>query len=134
MTTSQVRSAHTARFACDWPTPSVAIVRVRGDIDAFNADNLTEYACAQITVARGLVLDLSSLDFIGTEGFSALHRISVSCARSGMGWALVPGAAARRVLRICDPHCSLPAADTVEAALAAVSATFLPRPLLTGTG
>ena len=67
---------------------------------------------------RGLILDLSGLKFSGTDGFSALHRISVRCAHADIGWMLVPGAAVSRLLRICDPHGSLPAVDTVSAALA----------------
>ena len=71
-----------------------------------------------LTAGRGLVLDLSGLDFFGTEGFSALHRVSVLCARVGTGWAMVPGAAVTRVLWICDPQGSLPTANTVEGAMA----------------
>ncbi len=67
---------------------------------------------------RGLILDLRGLDFFGTEGFSALHRVSVCCARAGIGWAVVPGEAVCRVLRIGDPQGLLPAAGTVAAAMA----------------
>jgi len=68
----------------------------------------------------GLILDLRDLDFFGTEGFSALHRVSVCCARAGIGWVVVPGEAVSRVLRIGDPQGLLPAALTVEAAMATV--------------
>jgi hypothetical protein len=47
----------------------------------------------------------------------------VNCARVGTGWAIVPGSAASRVLRICDPQDSLPLADTVEAALGRLTAS-----------
>jgi hypothetical protein len=67
-----------------------------------------------------MILDLRDLDFFGTEGFSALHRISVCCADPGIGWAVVPGAEVSRVLRIGDPQGLLPAASTVEAAMAAI--------------
>lgn len=119
------RKGHTARWACRWPTSTVAVISAHGDIDASNAGNLTDHAVAHVTRCRGLVLDLSDLDFFGTEGFSALHRISVSCARVGTGWAMVPGAAVSRLLRICDPQGSLPTACTIAAAMA----TF-PRPSL----
>ncbi|MDT5192465.1 MAG: hypothetical protein QOI28_4716, partial [Mycobacterium sp.] len=91
------------------------------DIDASNADALTEYTQGHTTGYGGLVLDLRGLGFFGAEGFSALHRISVNCARVGTGWAIVPGAAASRVLRICDPQGSLPLADTVESALSTLT-------------
>ena len=97
---------------------SAAIVSAHGDIDGSNASTLTDYAVANAVRCRGLIVDLSGLEFFGTEGFLALHRVSVRCARAAIGWVLVPGAAVSRLLRICDPHGSLPAVDTVGAALA----------------
>jgi len=97
---------------------SVAIVSAYGDIDATNASALTDYALVNAVRCRGLILDLSSLKFFGTEGFLALHRISVRCARAEIGWMVVSGAAVSRVLRLCDPHGSLPTVGTVDAALA----------------
>jgi anti-anti-sigma factor len=97
---------------------SVAIVSAHGEIDGTNAGNLTAYALAKAERCRALILDLSGLEFFGTEGFSALHRVSVGCARVGMGWVGVPGAAVARVLLICDPHGSLPVVHTTDAALA----------------
>jgi anti-anti-sigma factor len=97
---------------------SVAIVSAYGDIDATNASTLTDYALVNAVRRRGLILDLSGLEFFGADGFSALYRVSVSCARAEMGWLMVSGAAVSRLLRICDPHGSLPAVDTVGAALA----------------
>jgi anti-anti-sigma factor len=97
---------------------SVAIVSAYGDIDATNASKLTDYALVNAMGCRGLILDLSSLKFFGIEGFSALHRVSVRCAHAEIGWMVVPGAAAVRLLQVCDPHGSLPTVDTVDAALA----------------
>jgi anti-anti-sigma factor len=97
---------------------SVAIVSAYGDIDASNAHALLHYALVNATRCRGLILDLRGLEFIGTEGFSALHRFSIRCARAEIGWMLLPGAAVSRLLRICDPHGLLPTVDTVAAALA----------------
>jgi anti-anti-sigma factor len=109
---------HAARFDTRWTMSSVAIVSAYGDIDGSNASTFTDYALVNAVRFRGLILDLSGLKFFGTEGFSALHRVSVSCARSEIGWMVVPGAAVSRLLRLCDPHGSLPAVDTVDAALA----------------
>lgn len=115
---SAPRQRHAARLDTHWKMSSVAIVSAHGDIDATNASILTEYAVENLVCCRGLILDLSYLEFFGTEGFSALHRVSVCCARTGIGWALVPGAAVYRLLRICDPQGWLPAVGTVGAALA----------------
>ena len=99
---------------------SVAIVSAHGAIDKTNARTLTEHSLADLVRCRGLILDLTRLEFFGAAGFSALHRISVSCARAGIDWALVPGAAVSLLLRICDPDSFLPAVDTVSAALASL--------------
>ena len=109
---------HAVRFDARWTMSSVAIVSAHGEIDGTNASAFTDYAIVKAVRCRGLILDLSGLEFFGTEGFPALHRVSVNCARAGMGWLVVPGAAVSRLLRICDPHGSLPAVDTVGAALA----------------
>ncbi|MGO9508375.1 MAG: STAS domain-containing protein [Mycobacterium sp.] len=109
-----------ARLDTHWMESSVAVVSAHGDIDSMNAHTLTEYSLANLARCRGLILDLTRLEFFGAAGFSELHRISVSCARAGIGWALVPGVAVSVVLRVCDPDGLLPAADTVRAALAGV--------------
>jgi anti-anti-sigma regulatory factor len=117
---SQPWEGHIARLASRRLRSSLALIRAHGGIDASNADTLTEYTLGHLMRCRGLILDLCDLDFFGTEGFSALHRVSVCCARAGMGWAVVSGAAVSRVLRIGDPQGLLPGASTVEAAMAIV--------------
>jgi anti-anti-sigma factor len=111
-------SRQAAGFDTRWTSSSVAIVSAHGDIDGANAGTLTDYAVVKAVRCRGMILDLSGLEFFGTEGFLALHRVSVCCARAGIGWVLVPGAAVTRLLRICDPHGWLPAVGTVGTALA----------------
>jgi hypothetical protein len=90
---SQLWQGHTARLASRRLRSSVAVISAHGDIDASNADTLTEYTLGHLMRCRGLILDLRGLDFFGTEGFSALHRVSVCCARARIGWAVVPGEA-----------------------------------------
>ncbi len=114
---SPSRTSNLARLDTDWIKSSVAIVSAHGDIDTTNARTLTEYSLAHLARCRGLILDLTRLEFFGAAGFPALHRISVSCARAGLDWALVPGAAVSLLLRICDPDGRLPAVNTVSAAL-----------------
>jgi anti-anti-sigma factor len=117
-----------ARLDAHWMKSSVTIVSAHGDIDQTNARTLTEYSLAHVVRCRGLILDLTRLEFFGVAGFSALHRISVSCARAGIDWALIPGAAVSLMLRICDPDALLPAVETVGAALARLqgSASTMP--------
>ena len=117
---SQPWEGHTARLVSRRLMSSVAVIRAHGGIDASNADTLTEYTLGHLMRCRGLILDLRDLDFFGTEGFSALHRVSVCCARASIRWAVVPGEAASRMLRIGDPHGLLPAASTLDSAMAIV--------------
>jgi anti-anti-sigma factor len=99
---------------------SAAVISAHGYIDASNAEIVIEYTLEHLMRCRALILDLRGLDFFGTEGFSALHKLSVCCARAGLGWAVVSGEAVSRVLQIVDPEGLLPTARTVEAALAIV--------------
>jgi anti-anti-sigma factor len=117
---SQPWERQTTRLANRRLKSSVAVISAHGHIDASNADTLTDYTLGHLMRCRGLILDLRGLDFFGTDGFSALHRVSVCCARAGMGWAVVPSKAVSRVLRIVDPQSLLPAASTVEAAMAII--------------
>ena len=117
---SQPWESHTTRLAHRRMRSSVAIISASGHIDASNADTLTEYTLEHLTGCRGLIIDLGGLDFFGTEGFSALHRVSVCCAHPGIAWAVVPSGAVSRVLRIGDPEGFLPVASTVEAAMAII--------------
>jgi hypothetical protein len=108
-------------------TPSVIIISAHGNIDASNAGELTDYTRDQPTRLKGLIVDLRGVNFFAIEGFSALLSISVALARRGTVWALVPGAAASRVLRICDPQHELPV-GTVQTALALFGQQHLPPP------
>jgi anti-anti-sigma factor len=101
-------------------TTSTELVSAHGDIDATNVDAFTEYALGDAIGRRAMILDLRGVGFMGIEGFSALHRISVSCAAAKTHWAVVPGPAVSRVLAICDPEGLLPSAGTVKAAVTSV--------------
>jgi anti-anti-sigma factor len=87
---------------------SVTAIAAHGELDAANANQLTECVERYVRKSGQLVVDLRELDFFGTAGFSALHRINVVCSGAGAQWLLIPGDAVRRVLRICDPDGALP--------------------------
>ena len=117
---SRRRESHTTGLAHRRLRSSIAVISARGHIDASNADTLTEYTLAHLMGCSGLILDLGNLDFFGTEGFSALHRVSVHCAHASRGWAVVPSEAVTQVLRIGDPQGLLPTASTVESAMTTI--------------
>lgn len=107
-------------FVKHWITTSSEIVSAHGDIDATNVEAFTEYALGDVRRRRAMILDLRGVSFLGIEGFSALHRISVSCAAAETHWAMVPSPAVSRVLAICDPEGLLPCAGTMKAAMSSI--------------
>ena len=114
------RQPHRAVFSGYWPTMSMEIVSVSGDVDATNACALTEYALGDVKGRQGMILDLCGVRFMAIEGFLALHRISVCCAAAETHWAMVAGPAVSRVLAICDPEGVLPCSGTLKAALTSI--------------
>jgi anti-anti-sigma factor len=99
----------------------MVLVNVDGEIDACNARRLAEYIESVLDAKRRLIVDLRELNFFGTQGFSSLHYINVTCSRRDVNWVLVPGREVSRLLRICDPERGLPVATTLETAISAVS-------------
>jgi anti-anti-sigma factor len=114
-----------ARFTVTWGR-SGGVITVRGELDAANADQFAGCMEQCAVCCDWLVLDLSELDFMGTAGLRALTRIDSGCGELEVRWALVPGGAVFRLLRICDPDPCLPVSESVTAALATVQE---PRPL-----
>jgi anti-anti-sigma factor len=84
------------------------VITVDGELDAANADQLAAYVQRSIMRSKRVILDLRGLEFIGTAGFSALHRINVACSRTQVRWAMVSSPAVARLLRVCDPDGTLP--------------------------
>lgn len=66
------------------------------------------YVQQSVNRSRRLILDLRGLKFVGTAGFSALHRINVVCSAAQVWWAMAPSPAVSRLLRVCDPDGTLP--------------------------
>ena len=87
---------------------SGSVITVDGELDAANSDQLADYVQRNIRRSRRVILDLRGLEFIGTAGFSALHRINVACSAAQLSWAMVTSPAVSRLLRICDPDGTLP--------------------------
>ena len=101
------QQSRTAQFTARWGALG-AVITVDGELDAANADQLAAYVQRIVRRSRRVVLDLRGLEFVGTAGFSALHRINVECSAAGAHWAMVPSPAVSRLLRICDPDGTLP--------------------------
>lgn len=118
------QQCRTAQFSVRWCALG-AVITVDGELDAANSDQLAIYVQRNARHAKRVILDLRELDFIGTAGFSALHRINVVCSGTQMTWAMVPGEAVARLLRVCDPDGTLPVTTPAAEPLLET----LPRPL-----
>src|SRR6201987_6397267 len=96
-----------AQFGARW-SASGTVVTVHGELDAANADQLAAYVQRSVPRSKRVILDLRGLEFIGTAGFSALHRINVVCSATQVRWAMVSSPALSRLLRVWDPAGTLP--------------------------
>lgn len=101
------QQSRTAQFTARWG-PTGTLITVDGELDAANTDQLVAYVQQSTSRSRRMVLDLRGLKFIGTAGFSALHRINVKCSAAQVSWAMAPSPAVARLLRVCDPDGTLP--------------------------
>jgi anti-anti-sigma factor len=110
-----------AEYATALIGAAMVSVTAVGELDAHNARGLAEYIETILNGQRRLIVDLRGLTFFGTQGFSALHYVNVTCSRRDVNWVLVPGRDVDRILRICDPEGALPVADSLESAIAAVT-------------
>lgn len=95
------------------------LIRVIGDIDAANADQLVDQFL-EVAWCEWLVLDLTTLEFMGTAGLAALHTINARCAEVDVRWALVIGRAVSRMLAVCGHRQTFPTCESLTAALASV--------------
>jgi anti-anti-sigma factor len=100
---------------------TTVLVAAVGEIDAANSAELRTFIEDHLGGYQQLVLDLSRLDFFGTDGFSALHTINVRCSRRGIDWVMVPGPEVSRMLRVCDPEGALATATNIVSAVAALA-------------
>jgi len=117
--------SHTARIDARWGRSGLALA-VHGEVDAANSEQLTDYVRRCAAHCEWLVLDLSAVAFMGSAGFVALQRIQTAVG-GALRWALVPGPAVSRLLRICDPGSALPARRTMTEALGYVQDMTLLR-------
>lgn len=105
-----------AEFSIRSLAPTLSVITAVGEVDATNGRDLGRYVERHISSATQLIVDLTGVIFFGSQGFSALHYMSVSCTRIDVDWVIVPGGEVRRLLRICDPQGELPLADSLELA------------------
>ncbi|HEX5254843.1 MAG TPA: STAS domain-containing protein [Mycobacterium sp.] len=124
------QQSRTAQFTARWG-PTGTLITVDGELDAANTDQLVAYVQQSTSRSRRVILDLRGLKFIGTAGFSALHRINVECSGGQVSWAMAPSPEVTRLLRVCDPDATLPVTtQQAEPLLERLWVEEEPRPLL----
>ena len=120
------QQSRTAQFTARWGAVGT-LITVDGELDAANANQLAAYVQQSVHRSRRVILDLRGLKFIGTAGFSTLHRINVVCSAAQMSWAMVTGAAVSRLLRVCDPDGTLPVTSPADEPLLRSAWAALPQ-------
>lgn len=105
-----------AQVAIHQVTPTRVVATVTGDIDATNRQAFGRCIEHHMRVSRQLIVDLTAVGFFGSQGFTALHYISVHCARRDVDWMVAGNRSVRRILRICDPGGELPIVDDLATA------------------
>jgi anti-sigma B factor antagonist len=96
---------------------AVAVVRARGELDAFSAPDL-EAAFADVGAETHVVVDLGSVSFLDSTALGAVVRAVRDIGEHG-GRALVvlPRGPARRIFEITTLDSVLPVAETRAQAL-----------------
>lgn len=97
---------------------NITIVAAHGQIDAHNTRRLHQQAMRRNTIGqRALILDLTGLTFLSTQGLFTLLAIGQQCHRANIIWIVVPSPAVSRLLQLSHIHREVRTAETVPAAL-----------------
>jgi len=88
---------------------TITVIRLVGDIDAANADELAARAVALSRDARAVVLDLSATTYLDSAGLRLIDTVGRTCGPRGTPLAaLVPkGSVVRRVVELTLPTLDL---------------------------
>ncbi|MDQ2585045.1 anti-anti-sigma factor [Saccharothrix yanglingensis] len=118
-----VSEANTRFSAGDGGTDGgVVVLRLTGEIDMSNSDELRDRAVEALDTASGaLVLDLSGVTFFASSGLAALAQLRRHGAESGRRVHVVASRNVRRTLELTSMSTLLPLHDGVEDAVRAAS-------------
>lgn len=95
---------------------SATVLRVNGEIDACNAELLTQAIRRFSQLRAPLVVDLSGLEFLGSAGLEALRVLNDEHRQARTQYMVVGGAALRRLTQVLPDH-GLAVVDSVPEAL-----------------
>jgi|GEM_PF-711939 len=103
----------------------VPVARLRGEVDLGRKAQLAAALARAIAPRdRGLVLDLSLVEYLDSAGVHLLHELALSLAERGQRLRVVaaPGAAVLRVLELVDLARTVAVDDSVDEAVATLVA------------
>jgi anti-anti-sigma factor len=103
-----------------YPRPPALVVEVGGEVDAFDADRVSDYLVGFVHGDRPLILDFTGVNFLDVAGFRSLLRFAAECRRAELEWVLVASDALNLLMRVA-PHFRLPVVSSLEEALKRVS-------------
>ncbi|OBI25886.1 sulfate transporter [Mycobacterium sp. E2238] len=92
------------------------VLRVRGEVDASNADLLARAIRRFVRLRAPLILDLSRVDYLGSAGLRVLLLVQDECELARLHCSVVGGVALRRLTRLVT-GLGLPLVDSVADAL-----------------
>lgn len=132
--TPELRGQPRSRYQIDCGTAQIhvharslaTVLRIVGEVDASNADLLTETIRGFARLKAPLILDLADLDFLAGSGLSALLVLNEEHRQTQSRCSVVSGAALRRLTRLVPDH-GLPLADSVAQALAHIEGVTTAR-------
>jgi anti-anti-sigma factor len=78
------------------------VIAVTGELDAANMPQFACYARRVLAEGRPVILDLGRLDFLAAQGIQMLIELDCESRRRTAQWALLPGSAGARLLKLCD--------------------------------
>lgn len=94
------------------PHDVAIVVRVRGEIDASNADLVARAIRRCARNAPPLILDLRHLKFLASSGFSALQLLTDELEHAELHFSVVSGGALHRLTHVIRDH-GLPVVDSL---------------------
>jgi anti-sigma B factor antagonist len=102
-----------------WPyvEDGATIVQIGGEVDACNADQVSENVLHYAATASALVIDTTTVDFCSLKALRDLLALDQHCHESGIQSALIAGGPVRRMLEVTGLNSTVPVADSVSTAL-----------------
>jgi anti-anti-sigma factor len=104
-------------WLCPYVEDGATIVRIGGEIDACNADQVRDNVFRYAATASGLVVDATAVDFCCVRGLRDLMALDKHCHDSGIEWVLVASGTVGRMLEATGVNRTLPLAHSVSTAL-----------------